>query len=55
MRIESEWESGEAREAAADIDVKGVRTPVRNVLESAGVWGCGVFGAVVVWCTTVAA
>lgn len=37
VQIESEWESGEAREAAADFDVKGVRTPVRNVLESVGV------------------
>lgn len=35
--IESEWESGEAGEAAADIDVKWVRTPARSVLESVGV------------------
>lgn len=35
--IESERESGEAGEAAADIDVKGVRTPTRSVLESVGV------------------
>lgn len=35
--IESEQESGEAGEAAGDIDVKGVRTPARSVLESVGV------------------